>query len=243
MKTPAFSTTALILLALATAAPSAAALDITNSVTVNGIELQVIRQANPVAGLESYCVRAMTDSAELNTLYLNQPAIDGIVHQCQQKYSGVWKPTVLVAQIRAGEASNPSWTASGWTDLHTAADTHILLSEDMSDLLIFGNSPPVEGNDGANPFGLNTNNGLTRIGLGQITGSTDYSISVNNYPDSEIDIMQVVIPANTAVYFSGEVIGYLGGSETLSANFSNVQVGVPEPGTLLLLAAGALCVV
>ncbi|MBN1589378.1 MAG: PEP-CTERM sorting domain-containing protein [Pirellulales bacterium] len=218
----------------------ASAVQITRSVTVNGITLQVIRQADPVAGLESYCLRTVTDTALLNTLYLEQPAIDGIVHQCEHTYNSVLQPTVLLAQIREGE-STQSWGASGWTDLHTAADTHVLLAEGLSELLIFGTDPPNEGNSGLNPYGLDTNGGLTKISLGQITASTDYSVSSNVASGTEIDVMQVVIPANSAVYFSGEIIGYLGGLETLAATFEDVQVGVPEPSTFVLLTLGVLC--
>ncbi len=226
----------LTMIAVADAAPVGT---IINSVTVNDMELQVIQQAAPVEGLDSYLIRVVSEEIPiLNTLYLEEPAIDGDVHQCEHTYSDELQPTVLLAQIREGEGSTPSWTDDGWTDTHTAADTHIIMWEDMDDLAIYGYGPPIEGNNGLNPYGLETNGGLTKVGLGQITGSTDYDVSINAYLEPELDLMQVVIPENTSVYFTGLVVGYVGGTETASAYFEDVLV--PEPSSLALLALGTL---
>ena len=232
-----------VLLVVAAVPQLASALELTNSVTINGMELQILRQEDPVQGLESYLIRAVANNFGLNMISLEQPAIDGVVHQCEHTYDAELQPTILLAQIREGEDKIPSWTDSGWTNLHTATDTHLILSDEMETLFIFGPDPPIEGNNGANPFGLDTNGGLTRIGLGEITASTDYTVGTWAYSGSDLDIMQVVIPSHTAVHFTGLILGTDEEFVSHTAYFENVTVGVPEPGTLLLLLCGVLSLI
>ncbi|MBN1910985.1 MAG: PEP-CTERM sorting domain-containing protein [Pirellulales bacterium] len=212
------------------------------STTENGIELQVIRQPNPVAGLESYLVRVLTNFEYPNTFTIIEPIINGVVHQCEHTYAGTLQETILLAQIRDGESSG--WTQTGWTDLHTAADTHVIVSEDSGALNWFGQDMLVEGNNGLNPYGLNENGGLTRVGLGQITGGSDISFQrLGLGGPMEMDLAQVVIPSGTIVLFRGRVVAYDPSDplNPVAANFVDVPIGVPEPSSIALAVMGGLC--
>jgi len=67
-----------------------------------------------------------------------------------------------------------------------------------------------------------------------LTG-TDVSVSGDLNP-AGYDFLQVVIPKGTMVFLNGSAV-----VDGALMAFDPVQIGTPEPGTIVMLLVGALC--
>lgn len=154
--------------------------------------------------------------------------VDGIVYNASVKSGFSFPPTVYLEDLEAGGAP---------PDV-VAVDTHFLFSR--NDVLI-GSGAGAETNDGSNSYTLDTYGGIVKYGKGTFTGAMAFAVKPDLDPLAGFDIMQVVIPKGAA-YF---VTAMAADPSLEGAPIGKVQtlVGVPEPGTIALLIAGALCLV
>lgn len=162
-------------------------------------------------GLDSYLVQTTGTNAFVT------PVIEGTVHQANMKYAAV-TPSGFPGDLMG--MPEP-----------LAVDTHFGFLQ--GDAIVVPGGSIVETNDGeaisAYPpftYGFGTfatvNYNFTFAGAGVLDG---------------LDFMQVVIPKGTTVYLTGSCVDV---ANTVSYDFS-VPVGIPEPGTVIMLIAGALC--
>ncbi|HBO46303.1 MAG TPA: hypothetical protein DD670_20730 [Planctomycetaceae bacterium] len=200
--------------ALAMTSVSMAALTITVSDPVD--------LADPLDQLEAYTVNVKGANVFLNV------AIDGLVHQMNADF-GMLNPSLWTDSLGmfGGAAANPY-------------DTQFLLPSTQA-VIAVPFAVPTESNDATNPGGLAAGafGGVNKYGMGMFNvGAGEWgSASINM--ETGVDLMQIVLRKGDLVGVTLRGAGD-GGQGPLS--FS-VQVGgvIPEPGTIMLLLTGALC--
>ena len=177
-------------------------------------EIDVTRNADPAAGLESY-----TLSIEVISGYGPKAFQDFLmtdVHQTHGDY----------------QASIPTvYTDDFWDETELCEygkyDTHFLFAE--SDVV--GTQKEYETNDDSNPAGLPFYEYFELVGIGmfQVDGAFEFA---GPLPDG-FEFMQVVVLSGTStkLHFMADENG-----EMVARS-----VHVPEPSTILMLLAGSLC--
>ncbi|MCX7424623.1 MAG: PEP-CTERM sorting domain-containing protein [Planctomycetia bacterium] len=182
-----------------------------------GLVITVDAPTIPLAGYESYLVRASGADTFVN---IN---IDGTVVQ-SNKFDELFDPPYGFAPI-------PTVWLPGMPTLHKAMDTHMMMAKPSLTLGVTGN----ETNDGyedATPIIPSASSYWCGLGTFRSDAGSAFTFSAQLGANSPF--MQVVIPAGTMVVLSGTTEG---------GGVIRQTLGVPEPGTIALLIAGALCLV
>lgn len=97
-----------------------------------------------------------------------------------------------------------------------------------------------EGNDKTNPAGIDDGYGdFFHYGMGTTSMEDSEGFTIANQLQEGSDFMQVVLPHDGIAY----LVGRFDGDNTLRVTGEDVMIGVPEPGTALMLILGALCLV
>ena len=117
------------------------------------------------------------------------------------------------------------------------ADTHFLFSQD--DVLI-GHGTMSETNDGSNVAGLYDYGGHVKYGLGTFGGDLAFAFKDGAVMNG-VHLIQVVIPTGCSFYLTATAVDVAApGRPMVPIEFT---LGIPEPATVTLLVAGALCLV
>jgi hypothetical protein len=191
------------------------------STSFAGPMMTATKIGTPAAGLEAWLISSTGTNA------LQDIMVDGAVHQSSVKSGFSYPATVYLENFGEGTPEDV-----------IATDTHFLFG--AVDVLI-GSGAGSETNAGGNPYTLPTYDGAVKYGMGTFSGGMAFAIKPELNPLAGFDIMQVVIAAGSMVPITamaadpsvtGSPIGQVG-----------CVAGVPEPGTIALLIAGALCLV
>jgi len=128
---------------------------------------------------------------------------------------------------------NEEVTACNATDL--AFDTHWMFKTTDPGFLAL--NVTTESNAGGNPQSVPVTPGLTNPGWGNLGGpvGAGFSVSPGVLLPEGTELMQVVIKTGSTVK-----LHYMTNFGTDSVPMEQI-IGVPEPGTIIMLVAGALC--
>lgn len=188
-----------------------------------GLEVSVVQQADPSPGYWSYLVSAGGVDTFVN---IN---IDGTVVQANK-----FEETFLDPPAPAWAAIPTVWGPPAMPVSMKAMDTHFMFAKPS---LVLGNTGNETNNAYDNPDAPTSIIPVASsfyAGLGTFKSDAGSAFTFNGAPAVGTPFMQIVIPAQTGVMLTGTTNG--GGR-------IEQWVGVPEPGTIALLIAGALCLV
>ena len=185
--------------------------------------MEVVQQVDPVPGLESYMVK-------VGGVLGFRLTIDGAVHQMNDYLPPGTQPIVygLYASVFVGDIMGQG----------VACDTHYMLDEGDTLGTPSNDFSDDETSDMTNPYNCDDGyDGFYYFGMGTFTSdiAVEGFVLAAQLP-AGTDLLQVVIPENTFVYLDGFL------SESAGVHHEIHQmIGVPEPSTVLMLAAGVLC--
>lgn len=183
--------------------------------------ITVVRNADPADGLESYTLH----TAGLNAF--EALTIEG-VHQTNSVFLGTATATNFQGDIPAG------------LPLMEVADSHLLFT--ANDIVAAG-FVANETNDSSDPASIGPIGGGWEYGMGSFLTTGGFAMAGNVAEVmAGLDLMQVVIPAGETVYLFGKITSPDMGMHDLATQ-GGIEIGgaVPEPGAILLLLAGSLC--
>jgi hypothetical protein len=214
------------------------------STSLAGLEIQVIPQGSPYAGLDSYLIRGVAtgQTAGGEELLVNTISgislHDGAVHQV---WANALETNRMTPEIE--RCAGTFWKAD-WTPL----DTHRLIDPDhRTEWGIQPSETNSEANEAGLPAALLEGPAPFQV-YGGAAGVGDYgqpdtdAISLvkgtNNYSAPQVDILQVVLLEGTSTLLD---IRLLTNDPEQWQQFRNIPIPIPEPSTWILLAVGALC--
>ncbi|NLE37808.1 MAG: PEP-CTERM sorting domain-containing protein [Pirellulaceae bacterium] len=158
--------------------------------------------------------------------------IEGSVHQVHP----TWVATTPFSD---------SYTMMGGTAAAMVYDTHIIRYADFTET---GAGVPITETCDGTTTGVDTSGfgTLTKLGMGTFAMAPLHAIGVASAtPPANVDFMQVVIPVGDLVYLKGIAGGLVEGVareyQITAENPNGIAIGVPEPGTIMLLLSGVLC--
>jgi len=187
-------------------------------------DMEVIVEKNEAftyANLDSYMVKIGGAAAFGNI------SIAGIVSQ-STKFELLWDEELEI-EYEAPVAT--PWNISMPT-AHKAVDTHFMFG--AADVAAIPGTTFSETNDKSNPAGVSVVASYY-AGLGTFSSNAGAGIAFGAPLAAGTDFMQVVVPTGSTVYLN--MLTPINGVDTPVA----IPVGIPEPGTVMLLIAGALC--
>jgi hypothetical protein len=183
--------------------------------TFAGITMTVVQQADPAPGLQSWLVKIYGAPQAFKDVNI----LGNMVHQANKYGDGLDMPTCFIDEVPSGGSER-------------TCDTHFMF--EMTGVML---GDYWETNDTSNPAGLTPDDSKYQFGMGDFVFDTGTGFSVRDPLAEGADFMQVVLEEGTVVLLS-----FWTPVNEVDTLFEQ-PVGIPEPGTVVMLIAGALCLV